>query len=52
MDDICTAAPLWCPHEVKASALMYSSLMLVKTNPAGQVHSILLVTSGREDESP
>ena len=49
---ILTAALLLCPHEMKAIALMYSSLMSVKTNPAGQVHAILLVTSGREDESP
>ena len=51
-DVMVTAALLWCPHEMKASALMCSSVMLLKTNPAGQVHSILLVTSGREDESP
>ena len=47
-----TAGLSLCPHEKKASALMCSSVMSVKTNPAGQVHTILLVISGREDESP
>ena len=47
-----TAALSLCPHEMKASELMYSSVMPVKTNPAGQVHTILVVISGREEESP
>ena len=46
-----TALPL-CPHEMKAIALMCSSLMLVNTNPAGQVHTIQEVVSGREAEFP
>ena len=47
-----TAALSLCPHEMKASELMYNSVMPVKTNPAGQVHTILVVISGREEESP
>ena len=46
-----TAALSLCPHEMKASELMYSSVMSVKTNPAGQVHTIVVI-SGREEESP
>ena len=42
-----------CAHEMKASAVMYSPVTSAKTNPAElEVHRILLVMSGREDESP
>ena len=43
------ALPL-CPHEMKSSASMCRSTMPEKTNPAGHVHLILLLISGREEE--
>ena len=51
-DTIFTAALLLCPHETKASALMWISVMPEKTKPAGHVHTILLVSSGRKEGFP
>ena len=45
-----TAGP--CPHEMKASAVMFNSVMPEKAKPADQVHTILLVASGREEGLP
>ena len=39
-DRIFTAALSLCPHEMKASASMFSSAMPEKTKPAGHMHSI------------
>ena len=47
-----TAALSLCPHEMKASELTYSSVMPEKKKPAGHEHTILLVTSGREEGLP
>ena len=49
-DHMLTAGP--CPHEMKASAVMCSSVMPEKAKPADQVHTILLVASGREEGLP
>ena len=46
------AALSLCPHEMKASAVMCSSVMPEKRKPAGHVHTILLVISGREVRFP
>ena len=51
-DTIFTAALSLCPHEMKASELTWSSVMPEKIKPAGHEHTILLVTSGREEEFP
>ena len=48
-DRIFTAALLLCPHEMKASASMFSSAMPEKTKPAGHMHSILLWTAWKEE---
>lgn len=47
-----TAELSLCPQEIKPIVVMWSTVTLVNTNPAGQVHTIRLVTSGREDASP
>ena len=51
-DRIFIAALSLCPHEMKASAVMYSSVIPEKRKPAGHVHTILLVISGREEGLP
>ena len=45
-----TAGP--CPHEMKASAVMCSSVMSEKAKPTDRIHKILLVAPGREEGSP
>ena len=48
-----TSTPPLCLFEMKASAEMCSPVMSLKTNLAElEVHTILLVISGREEESP
>jgi len=49
-DWIFRAALSVCPHEMNASALICRSTMPEKMNPAGHVHSILLLISGGEEE--
>ena len=49
---ISTAALSLCPHEMKVSELTWTSVMPEKMKPAGHVHTILLVTSGREEGLP
>ena len=51
-DRIVIAALSLRPHEMKASAVMCSSVMPEKVKPAGHVHTILLVISGREEWLP
>ena len=51
-DMIFIAALSWCPHEMKARAVMCSSVMPEKRKPAGHVHTILLVISGKEEGLP
>ena len=46
------AALSLCPHEMKASAVMCCSVIPKKRKPAGHVHTILLVISGREEGLP
>ena len=45
-----TAGP--CPHEMKASAVMCSSVMPEKAKPADQLHTILVVASGGKKGLP
>ena len=51
-DRICIAALSLCPHEIKASAVICTSVMPENRKPAGHVHTILLVISGREEGLP